>query len=154
MQFQRVNQNGGELFVRAFANVRDKPPTLPDGDLTGDRTVSESRRGTGYRHLVTGQHSGTEITSMRRRGERVERVSVHFKPPSLPHEEHSPAGAEQSGGRSFGPCWAVRWSVRGSSTGHGVTKIKDRQAPKTDVPLPARLSCCREDHWLERARTF
>lgn len=36
MQCQRVNQNGRELFVRAFANIRDKPPTLPDRDFSGD----------------------------------------------------------------------------------------------------------------------
>lgn len=79
MEIECVKQNGRELFVRAFANVRDKPPPLPDGDFSGDRTVPESRRGTRYRHLVTGQHSGTEITSMRRRGQWVERVSIHFK---------------------------------------------------------------------------
>ena len=90
MKVESVNQNGWELFVRTFSNVRHKPPPPPNGDFSDDGTVPESRRGTGYRHLVTGQHSGTEITSMRRRGERVERVSVHFKAPSLPSRGAQP----------------------------------------------------------------
>jgi len=83
MQCQRVNQNGRELFVGTFANVRDKPPTLPDGDLTGGRTVPESRRGARDSYLIRRQHRGTELSSMRRRGQWVERVSIHFKAPGL-----------------------------------------------------------------------
>lgn len=83
MKVESVNQNGRELFVRSFANVRDKPPTLPDGDLTGGRTVPESRRGARDGHLVAGQHRGTELSSMRRRRQWVERVSVHFQTPKL-----------------------------------------------------------------------
>lgn len=66
MQIECVNQNGRELFVGTFANVRDKPPTLPDGDLTGGRTVPESRRGARDSYLIRRQHRGTELSSMRR----------------------------------------------------------------------------------------
>lgn len=68
MEVESVNQNGRELFVRTFANVRYKPPALPDRDFLGDWTVPESRRGTRNGHLVAGQHSGAELTSVRRHG--------------------------------------------------------------------------------------
>jgi len=62
MQCQRVNQNGRELFVRAFANIRDKPPTLPDGDFSGDGTVPESGRGARNGYLIRRQPRGTKLT--------------------------------------------------------------------------------------------
>lgn len=62
MKVESVNQNGRELFVRSFANVRDKPPTLPDGDLTGDRTVAQSGRGARDGYLIRRQPRGTELT--------------------------------------------------------------------------------------------
>lgn len=68
MEVESVNQNERELLVRTFANVRDKPPTLPDGDFSGDGTVAESGRSARDGDFVAGQHSRTELTSVRRRG--------------------------------------------------------------------------------------
>ena len=68
MQIECVNQIGRELFVRPFANIRDKPPTLPDGDFSGDRTVAQSGSSARDGDFVAGQHSRTELTSVRRRG--------------------------------------------------------------------------------------
>lgn len=68
MQIECVNQNGRELFVRPFANIRDKPPALPDGDFAGDRTVAQSGSSARDGDFVAGQHSRTELTSVRRRG--------------------------------------------------------------------------------------
>lgn len=77
-----------------------------------------------------------------------------LKPGAYPHEEHSPAEAEQSEGRSFDPCRAVRWSVKSSSTEYGLTNLEGTQLPKISVPPSAPLSCRYKDHWPERARTF
>jgi hypothetical protein len=154
MEVESVNQNGRELFVRTFANVRHKPPPPPNGDFSGDGTVAESRRGARYGYLIRRQHRRAEQASVRRHGQRVERVSVHIDPPKIPREKVSPAEPSNRGGAASAPAGLMLGQGGETQQPHLVTMRLEARVPKTDVSLTMRLSCCREDHWLDRVRTL
>lgn len=97
MKAAPVNQNclniccGLGLAVLAY--VRDEPAPLPDRHFAGGRAVAQRSRCARDSDFIGRKRSRVKLAPGRRRGQRVERVSVHPEPPSFTlKKEISPAG--------------------------------------------------------------
>ena len=96
MEAESVNQNGRafrRLCASVLVDICDEPTALPDRHFAGGRAIAQGCRCARDGDFIGRQRSRIELAPSRRRGQRVERVSVHPEPPSFTlKKEISPAG--------------------------------------------------------------